>query len=89
VDHARHVDPARIAVPERRARYWEDTALALHGRGRPTAAFQALLTAERDAPQEVRYRSWAQNLTGELMSADSRNSLPGIRDFAARIGLAA
>src|SRR5262249_34824873 len=50
VDYARQVDPARITAPERRARYWEDTALALHGRGRPAGAFQALLTAERDTP---------------------------------------
>jgi len=87
VDYARQVDPTRITAPERRARYWEDTALALHGRGRPTGAFQALLTAERDTPQEVRYRPWAQNLTQTLMSADNRGSLPGIREFADRIGV--
>ncbi|MCW6005398.1 helix-turn-helix domain-containing protein [Micromonospora sp. CPCC 205371] len=89
VDYARQVDPAHITAPERRARYWEDTALALHGRGRPTGAFQALLAAERDTPQEVRYRPWAQNLTRELISADSRGALPGVRDFANRIGVAA
>lgn len=88
VDYARQVDPARITTPERRARYWEDTALALHGRGRPTGAFQSLLAAEYDTPQEVRYRPWAQNLTQDLISADTRNSLPGIRDFAQRIGVA-
>ncbi len=88
VDYARQVDPARIAVPERRARYWEDTALALHGRGRPAGAFHALLAAERDTPQEVRYRPWAQHLTRELMAADPRNSLPGIREFAQRIDVA-
>ncbi|GAA1795343.1 hypothetical protein GCM10009835_11760 [Planosporangium flavigriseum] len=88
VDYARQVDPTRITVPERRARYWEDTALALHGRGLPTGAFQALLAAERDTPQELRYRPWAQNLTQALMSADTRGALPGIRDFAQRIGVA-
>ncbi|WP_431947582.1 helix-turn-helix domain-containing protein [Micromonospora marina] len=86
VDYARQVDPARIVMPERRARYWEDTALALHGRGRPQATFQALLAAERDTPQEVRYRPWAQHLTTELLNRDSRN-LPGVREFASRIGL--
>lgn len=89
VDYARLVDPTQIAAPERRARYWEDTALALYGRGRPAAAFQALLTAEHDTPQEVRYRPWAQQLTRELMSADTRNSLPGVREFAQRIGVGA
>ncbi|MFY1623588.1 hypothetical protein ACN268_10305 [Micromonospora sp. WMMD735] len=86
VDYARLVDPTRIISPERRARYWEDTALALHGRGRPQATFQALLAAERDTPQEVRFRPWAQQLTTDLLSRNSQ-SLPGIRDFAGRVGL--
>ncbi|MFI9530953.1 hypothetical protein [Micromonospora rosaria] len=68
VDDARLVDSARIISPERRARYWEDTALALHGRGRPQATFQALLAAGRDTPQEVRFRPWAQQLTADLLS---------------------
>ncbi|TCO24880.1 hypothetical protein EV652_108416 [Kribbella steppae] len=86
VDYARLVDPARIPSPERRARYWEDTALALHGRGRPQAAFQALVAADRDTPQEVRYRPWAQKLTRDLLSSARHNDLPGMRDFAARVG---
>jgi transcriptional regulator with XRE-family HTH domain len=86
VDYARLVDPAGITTPERRARYWEDTALALHGRGNRQAAFQALVAAERDTPQEVRFRPWAQQLTRNLLSGDHGNSLPGLRDFAGRIG---
>ncbi|WP_431886455.1 hypothetical protein [Micromonospora wenchangensis] len=78
VDYARLVDPARIISPERRARDWEDTALALRGRGRPQATFQALLAAERDTPQEVRFRPWAQQLTTDLLSRNS-HSLPNIR----------
>jgi hypothetical protein len=89
VDYARQVAPTRITAPERRARYWEDTALALHGRGRPTGAFQALLAAERDTPQEVRYRPWAQTLTRDLMAAGTRGALPGVRELAARIGVTA
>jgi hypothetical protein len=87
VDLARQIDPTRITAPERRARYWEDTALALHGRGRSTGAFQALLAAERETPQVVRYRPWAQNLIRELISTDTRGTLPGVREFAARIGI--
>ncbi|MEO3745299.1 helix-turn-helix transcriptional regulator [Plantactinospora sp. B5E13] len=86
VDYARLVDPARIVSPERRARYWEDTALALHGRGRPQATFQALLAAERDTPQEVRFRPWAQQLTTDLLTRS--HSLPGVREFASRVGVA-
>jgi hypothetical protein len=88
VDYARAVDPAAIVVPERRARYWQDTALSVYGRGRPAAAYRALIEAERDAPQEVRYRPWAQQLTRDLVSTDSRSSLPGLRDFASRVGAA-
>jgi hypothetical protein len=88
VDYARLVDPIRIPSPERRTRYWEDTALALYSRGRPAAAFQALLAAEHDTPQEVRYRPWAQHLTQNLMSANTHGALPGIHDFAQRIGAA-
>lgn len=83
VDYARLVDPAQIVSPERRARYWEDTALALHGRGRLQAAFQVIQAAERDTPQEVKFRPWAQRLTRELLS---RNGSPDIRAFAARVG---
>lgn len=86
VDYSRLVDPARITSPERRARYWEDTALALYGRGRPSAAFQALLAAERDTPQEIRYRPWTQQLTRNLIVGDARSTLPGIREFAQRVG---
>lgn len=88
VSYARQVDPTRIVAPERRARYWEDTALALHGRGRPSAAFDALQAAERDVPEEVRYRPWAQQLTRDLLTGPAGNGLPGVRAFAARVGAA-
>jgi hypothetical protein len=58
----------------------------LHGRGRPAAAFQALLFAEQDTPQEIRYRPWVQQLTHDPMVGDARNALPGIREFAQRVG---
>jgi transcriptional regulator with XRE-family HTH domain len=86
VEYAQLIDPTQITAPERRARYWEDAALSLHGRGRTEATYRALLAAEADTPQEVRYRPWAQQLTRDLVSADNRHALPGIRDFAQRIG---
>jgi hypothetical protein len=88
VDFARKVDPRTISDAERRARYWEDTALALHGRGRPDSAFEALLAAERDVPEEVRYRPWAQQLTRDLLSSPATHGLSGVREFAARVGVA-
>ncbi|WP_328369034.1 hypothetical protein OHQ88_27415 [Micromonospora zamorensis] len=55
-------------------------------RSRPQATFQALLAAERDTPQEVRFRPWAQQLTADLLSRNS-HSLPGVREFAGRVGV--
>ncbi|MFV2018161.1 hypothetical protein [Micromonospora sp. LOL_023] len=87
VEHARVVAPEQLSSVERRARYWQDTALALHGRGAQAAAYRALLAAEQTAPQEVRYRPWAQKLTADLLSNDCRQSLADLRAFAARIGI--
>ena len=87
VDFARKVDPRAITDAERRARYWQDTALALQGRGRSASAFDALLAAEHDVPEEVRYRPWAQQLTRDLVSAPTSHRLSGIREFAARVGV--
>jgi hypothetical protein len=88
VDHARSVNPAQLTLVDRRARYWEDTALALHGRGRSGDAFRVLLAAEAGAPQEVRYRPWAQDLTTSLLRRPGP-ALPGIRELASRIGVQA
>ncbi|WP_239098104.1 helix-turn-helix domain-containing protein [Micromonospora qiuiae] len=88
VEYARALRPEQLGNVERRARYWEDYALALHGRGAHREAYRALLCAERIAPQEVRYRPWAQQLTTALLSADRRQALPDLRGFATRIGVA-
>ncbi|MET7966532.1 hypothetical protein [Micromonospora sp. NPDC005305] len=86
VQYARALRPDQLGSVERRARYWEDYALALHGRGAYAESFRALQAAERAAPQEVRYRPWAQQLNAALLDADRRQALPGLRSFAARIG---
>ncbi len=87
IQYAQLISPTQITSPSRRARYWEDTALSLHGRGRPEATYQALLAAEKDTPEEVRFRPWAQQLARQLVVADIRHTLPGIRGFADRIGV--
>ncbi|WJK36233.1 helix-turn-helix transcriptional regulator [Solwaraspora sp. WMMA2065] len=86
VECARTITPQQLGTVERRARYWQDTALALHGRGADTEAYRALLAAEQTAPQEVRYRPWAQRLTVDLLASDRHRSLPDLRAFATRIG---
>ncbi|MEV0214382.1 hypothetical protein [Micromonospora sp. NPDC050695] len=85
VEHARRVRIDLLPTPERRARYWEDAALAWMGRGRPAEAWIALREAETAAPQEVLYRPWAQHLTATLLATEREATLPGIRPFAARI----
>ncbi|WP_328990317.1 helix-turn-helix domain-containing protein [Kribbella sp. NBC_01245] len=89
VTYSHQVRRDLLGPPERHARYWEDTALAWWGRGRADGAFQAMLHAEHAAPQEVRYRPWAQQLTNQLLATGQTVGLSGLRDFASRIGLAA
>jgi hypothetical protein len=87
IDHARGIRPGDIPTPERQGRYWVDVARAWHQWGKPEACYQALLAAERAAPAEVRYRPPVYRMTEDLLSRNSRNSLPGLRAFAHRIGL--
>jgi len=75
----------RITAPERQARYWEDTALALHGRGRQRAAFQPCWPAEQLLRRRVDTGLGA-TVTLDLLTADTRTALPGLREFAHRIG---
>jgi transcriptional regulator with XRE-family HTH domain len=87
IDHARRIRPGDIPTPERKGRYWVDVARAWHQWGKPGACYQALLAAERVAPAEVRYRPPVHRITEDLLSRNSRNSLPGLRAFAHRVGL--
>jgi transcriptional regulator with XRE-family HTH domain len=67
IAYAQALNPDHLSAPERRARYWQDTALALHARGRYDDCRQALLAAEQTAPQEVRLLPWARQLTGRAL----------------------
>lgn len=83
------IDPVQLETPLRRARYYEDVALTYQALGRSTDAYAALRTAERSTPQEVRHRRWAQQLASELLNRSRTASLPGVREFAQRIGVVA
>jgi transcriptional regulator with XRE-family HTH domain len=87
IDHARSIRPDDIPTPERKGRYWVDVARAWHQWGKPDACYQALLAAERAAPAEVRFRPPVHRMTEDLLSRNGRNSLPGLRAFAHRVGL--
>jgi transcriptional regulator with XRE-family HTH domain len=88
IEHARTVRPAAIPTAERTGRYWIDVARAFHQWNKPESCYRALLAAERAAPAEVRYRPPVHRITEDLLRAD-RRSMPGLRDFARRIGVPA
>jgi len=87
IAHAESLDTARIPTAERRGRYWIDVARAWHQWGRHEQCYQALRTAERTAPAEVRFRPPVRRMTEDLLRADRRGALPGLRAFASRIGV--
>lgn len=87
IDHARTIRAADIPTPERQGRYWVDVARAWHQWGKPEACYRSLLAAERAAPAEVRYRPPVHRMTEDLLKADTRSALPGLRDFARRVGV--
>ena len=86
VPYAGRVDAGRLPTPERRARYWTDTARMWHALGDPTRTFGALRRVEQAAPQEVR-RPALRALTADLLYGPAR--VPGLREFAVRTGAAA
>jgi hypothetical protein len=87
IEHARTLRPTAIPTAERRGRYWIDVARAFHQWNKAQPCYRALLAAERDAPAEVHYRPPVHRMTEDLLRAD--RTLPGLRDFARRIGLPA
>jgi transcriptional regulator with XRE-family HTH domain len=87
IEHARTLRPAAIPTPERQGRYWIDVARAYHQWGKPEPCYRALLAAERAAPAEVRYRPPVHRMAEDLLRADRRQALPGLRAFARRIGV--
>lgn len=87
IAHAKTVNPAAVPTAERRGRYWIDVARAWHQWGKPEPCYQALRSAERVAPAEVRYRPPVHRMTLDLLRADRRGALPGLRDFASRVGV--
>jgi transcriptional regulator with XRE-family HTH domain len=89
IEHAKTLRPVAIPTAERRGRYWIDVARAYHQWGKPEPCYRALLSAERAAPAEVRYRPPVHRIAEDLLRADRRHSLPGLPAFARRIGVPA
>jgi hypothetical protein len=89
IEHAKTLRPAAIPTPERQGRYWIDVACAYHQWAQPEPCYRALLAAERAAPAEARYRPPVHRIAEDLLRAGNRQSLPGLRAFARRIGVPA
>jgi transcriptional regulator with XRE-family HTH domain len=87
IDHAATVPPGTIRLPERQSRYWVDVARAYHQWNKPAKCYQALLTAERHAPEEVHSRPIVRTLTTDLLSARRQTGMTGIHELALRVGL--
>jgi transcriptional regulator with XRE-family HTH domain len=89
IAHASTVSSAAIRIPERRVRYWLDVARAYHQWRKPGKCYQALVVAERIAPEEIWSRPAVRSLTADLLSAPTHSALTGLREFAARVGVGA
>jgi hypothetical protein len=81
---ARSVTQAELPTAERQARFCIDTARAWQLHGRPDQAYQALLVAERHAPEEIR-RSSVRTLITTMAQGPGAQPY-GLRQLAARAG---
>jgi hypothetical protein len=82
---AHRLPPATLPTTERRARYWTDLARAWDQHGRRDESIHALLTAERQAPEEIHARPAIRDLiTGLLLSGRTTTELRGL---ATRCGI--
>lgn len=83
---ARMVPDLPSLPPTWRARFHIDRAMAYTDLGNERAAERALLTAEADAPEWMRYHSTSRRLVEELRSRASRRDDP-VLGLADRLGL--
>lgn len=79
IEIARGIQPMRLPTPERQGRYWIDVARAFNQWGKADRCFQALVSAYRVAPSEVRDRPRVQTLVRGLLN---RTNISGLREFA-------
>jgi transcriptional regulator with XRE-family HTH domain len=88
---ADRLDPGRLAVAERAARYWIDVSRAYTAESRrdAAAAVSALLEAERIDPWEVRHQAVVRVVVRVLLHGERRSATPGLRGLAERVGVLA
>lgn len=86
LDYARAVDPARLAVTERRACLYIDAARALVQWDKYAEACHTLTAAEQLAPEELTSRPSVRTMVGDMVRQAPRSAQPGVRALAARVG---
>jgi transcriptional regulator with XRE-family HTH domain len=82
---ALRIVPASLPTTERRARYWTDTARAYANWGRREDCVTALLSAEREAPEETHARPAVRDLVSSLLLTGRTG--PELRGLAARCSI--
>jgi hypothetical protein len=82
---ARELQTATLPTTERKARYWTDVARAYGQWGRRDDCVRALLTAERQAPEETHARPAIRDLVSGLLL--SGRTTPDLRGLALRCGI--
>lgn len=81
---ARHLHPAQLPTPERRARMHTDIARAWFQWGRPEEAATALVAAHRESPAEVTGRPSIRKIAEQLITQNPRRL--EVRELSAVIG---
>ncbi len=79
----------RLPVVERRAQYLVDVARGHGQTGGDDQALRALLTAERLAPEEVRYQPAARAVVAELLHRERAGRRHELHALAERVGAVA
>jgi hypothetical protein len=82
---AARIHPPSLPTTERRARYWTDTARAYGNWGRRDECVSALLSAEREAPEETHARPAVRDLVSGLLVTGRAG--PELNGLAARCGI--
>jgi transcriptional regulator with XRE-family HTH domain len=89
IQHAKAVHPVQLPVVERRAQYLVDVGRGYGQAGSDDQALRALLTAERLAPEEVRYQPAARALVAQLLHRERAGRKQELRALAERVGAVA
>jgi tetratricopeptide (TPR) repeat protein len=89
VEQARAIDPSPLPSLERRAHHLLDLAQGYGQWRKDHQALDALLQAERVAPQEVHQQPTVQRLVVELLHRERRTTKPRLRELATRVGVLA